>query len=72
MNSILNDGRYISHCVPNFDHFKDKMEGPEFGHLVRKIRGFDRTDITENVRNIVTISSHHVDILILQDKCPNA
>lgn len=32
------------------------------------MKGFDRTDITENVRNIVTFSSHHVDILILQNK----
>lgn len=30
--------------------------------------GFDRKDNTENVRNVVTFSSYHVDMYVLQNK----
>ena len=39
-----------------------------FGCCMRKVKGLDMADITENVGNMVYFSSHHVDIVILQNK----
>lgn len=39
-----------------------------FRIILKGLKGFDRTDITENIRSIVTFPSHHMGIFILQNK----
>lgn len=39
-----------------------------FKIILKGLKGFDRTGITENGRSIVTFPSYHVDIFILQNK----